>query len=40
MAGAGVGGGLGTPGLDDGMEVPEDMFIGFSSVTLHYDGDL
>lgn len=36
----------GTPGLfttEDGMEPPpnpmDDLFIGFSSVTLHYDGE-
>jgi protein-serine/threonine kinase len=29
-----------TPGLDDGLDVPDgDLFTGFSSVTLHYDGD-
>jgi len=30
----------GTPGPDDGLDVPDgDLFTGFSSVTLHYDGD-
>jgi hypothetical protein len=38
VAGAGVySTGLGTPGLDDGLD--DDLFTGFSSVTLHYDGD-
>lgn len=38
VAGAGVG--SGTPGLDDELDGPEgDLFTGFSSVTLHYDGD-
>jgi protein-serine/threonine kinase len=32
--------GPGTPGFDDGLDVPDgDLFGGFSSVTLHYDGD-
>jgi len=41
VAGAGMHSiGLGTPGLDDGLDVPDgDLFTGFSSVTLHYDGD-
>lgn len=48
VAGAGAAGtgiitaGPGTPGLDDGLDVPptdSDLFGGFSSVTLHYDGD-
>jgi len=42
VAGAGVQStGLGTPGLDDELDIPEggDLFTGFSSVTLHYDGD-
>lgn len=41
VAGAAMGyPGPGTPGLDDGLDVPDgDLFGGFSSVTLHYDGD-
>lgn len=41
IAGAGLSpSGLLTPGLDDGMDLPDgDLFDKFSSVTLHYDGD-
>ncbi|EIW82223.1 Pkinase-domain-containing protein [Coniophora puteana RWD-64-598 SS2] len=43
VAGAGysVPPGPGTPGYDDGMEVPADgdLFGAFNSVTLHYDGE-
>jgi len=35
-----VAAGPGTPGYDDGLDCPDgDLFGGFSSVTLHYDGD-
>ena len=40
MGVVGVDAGPGTPGMDDELDLPEgDLFGGFSSVTLHYDGD-
>jgi hypothetical protein len=41
VAGANVPAGPGTPGYDDGMDVPADgdLFGAFNSVTLHYDGE-
>ena len=34
-----VGGPAGQPGTPDGMEGATDVFSGFSSVTLQYDGE-
>jgi len=41
VAGAGAPAGPGTPGYDDGLDVPSDgdLFGAFNSVTLHYDGE-